>query len=87
VLDYDLAILGPAIAFLVACGCTSGFRDYEITLLAVAWIVPLLSRSIAGATGIPLGFLMLLSLYGSILRRAAIDRTGATSRVTQIAKA
>jgi hypothetical protein len=51
------------------------------------WIAPLLSRSIAGATGIPLGLIALLALYTSILRRAAIDRDRATSLAIKIAQA
>jgi len=85
VLDYDLVALAVAIAFLVRHGLICGFRDYEISLLAAAWIVPLLSRSIAGATGIPLGLIILLALYVSILRRAAIDRNLATSLAMKIA--
>jgi hypothetical protein len=87
VLDYDLVALAVAIAFLVRHGLIRGFRDYEISLLAAAWIVPLLSRSIAGATGIPLGLVILLALYVSILRRAAIDRNLATSLAMKIAQA
>jgi alpha-1,2-mannosyltransferase len=71
VLDYDLMMLAPAIAFIVSAGVAGGFRDYEISVLAAAWIVPLLSRSIAGVTGIPLGLLVLLALYVFTLRRAA----------------
>jgi alpha-1,2-mannosyltransferase len=87
VLDYDLVALAVAIAFLVRHGLICGFRDYEISLLAAAWIVPLLSRSIAGATGIPLGLAVLLALYVSIVRRAAIDRNRATSLAMTIAQA
>ena len=63
VLDYDLVVLAIAIAFFARHGLSHGFRDYEISLLAAAWIVPLLSRSIAGVTGIPLGLLVMLALY------------------------
>jgi hypothetical protein len=73
VLDYDLMMLAPAIAFTVSAGIAGGFRDYEISVLAAAWIVPLLSRSSAGVTGIPLGLLVLLALYAVTLRRAAAD--------------
>jgi alpha-1,2-mannosyltransferase len=73
VLDYDLMMLAPAIAFTVSAGIAGGFRDYEISVLAATWIVPLLSRSIAGVTGIPLGLLVLLALYVVALRRAAAD--------------
>jgi hypothetical protein len=36
--------------------------------------VPLLSRGIAGVTGIPLGLLVLLAFYVLTLRRAVLDR-------------
>ena len=87
VLDYDLVILALAIAFSVSGGFTSGFRDYEISLLAAAWMVPLVSRSIAGVTGIPLGLLVLLALYVFTLRRAVLDRAGfafATPEIAQV---
>ena len=75
VLDYDLVVLALAIAFFARYGLNDGFRDFEISLLAAAWIVPMLSRSIAGATFIPLGLLVELALYGVVLRRAALNRT------------
>jgi len=62
VLDYDLMLLGPAIAFMVVAGTTSGFHRYEITLLAAAWAVPLLARPVAEASGIPLGWATLIAL-------------------------
>jgi len=85
VLDYDLVVLAIAIVFLARHGLRCGFRDFEISLLAAAWVVPLLSRAIAGATGIPLGLMVLLALYGFILRRAALDHAVAngTQRVAQ----
>ena len=74
VLDYDLVVLAVAIAFFARHGLSRGFRDFEISLLAAAWIVPLLSRGIAGATGIPLGLIVLLTFYAFTLRRAVLDR-------------
>ncbi len=74
VLDYDLVVLAIAIAFFVRHGISTGFRSFEINLLAAAWIVPLLARGIAGVTGIPLGLLVLLALYVFILRRAMSGR-------------
>jgi glycosyl transferase family 87 len=73
VLDYDLVVLAVAIAFFARHGFSRGFGDYEISLCAAAWLVPLLSRPIAGATGIPLGLIVLLSFYGVVLRRAVRD--------------
>jgi hypothetical protein len=75
VLDYDLVVLAVSIAFLARHGFAHGFRDYEISLLAFAWIVPLLSRGVAGVTGIPLGLIAMLALYVFTLRRAALERT------------
>ena len=73
VLDYDLVALAVAIAFFARHGLNRGFRDYEISLLAAAWIVPLLTRGVAGATGIPLGLLLLLATFVFIMRRAVVD--------------
>ena len=73
VLDYDLVVLAVAIAFFARHGLRCGFRDFEISLLAAAWIVPLLSRAVAGATGVPLGLIVMLTLYGLVLRRTALD--------------
>src|SRR5882757_7047371 len=61
VLDYDLVVLAVAIGLFARHGLRQGFRDFEISLLAAAWIMPLLSRGIADATGIPLGLIVLLA--------------------------
>jgi hypothetical protein len=74
VLDYDLVVLAVAIAFFARHGMDRGFRSFEISVLAAAWIVPLLARGIAGVTGIPLGLLVLLAIYIFTLRRAVLDR-------------
>lgn len=73
VLDYDMVVLGIAIAFLVRHGFARGFHAYEISLLAAAWAVPFLTRSIASLSGIPLGLIVMLALYVMTLRRAAND--------------
>jgi len=87
VLDYDLVVLAVAIAFLARHGLREGFRDFEISLLAAAWVVPLLSRTVAGATYIPLGLMVLLAIYGVILRRAVLDRASLTIGAQRIAQA
>jgi glycosyl transferase family 87 len=75
VLDYDLVILALAIAFTVSAGLAGGLRDYEASLLAAVWIVPLLSRSVAGFTAVPIGLLAMLALYVFALRTALSDPT------------
>ena len=87
VLDYDLVVLAVAIAFFARHGLSRGFRDYEVSLLAAAWIVPLLSRSVASVSGIPLGLIVLLAFYAFTLRRAVRDGAGAAADVRQIAQA
>ena len=85
VLDYDLVVLAISIAFLARHGFKSGFRDYEISVLAAAFIVPLISRGLAGATGIPSGLIVMLALYVATLRRAMADRENAAipARIAQ----
>jgi alpha-1,2-mannosyltransferase len=87
VLDYDLVVLAVAIAFFARHGLSRGFRAFEISLLAAAWIVPLLSRGIAGATGVPLGLVVLLTFYGFTLRRAVLDRSSLAASAHRIAEA
>ncbi len=87
VLDYDLVVAGIAIAYFARLGLNRGFRACEISLLAAAWIAPLLSRAIAQVTAIPLGLLVLLSLYVFVLRRAVGDRADVAIGAQAIAQA
>lgn len=70
-LDYDLMVLSPALAFLARDGLERGFLPYEKSLLAATWLVPLVARSVAGATMVPLGTFAMLALMALILRKAA----------------
>ncbi|MCP9629660.1 DUF2029 domain-containing protein [Rhodopseudomonas palustris] len=86
-LDYDLMLLGPAIAFMVSAGVSGGFRRYEISALAAAWVIPLLTRSIAGMTAVSLGLLISLALYGLVFARALHHRDAASiadGRIAQV---
>jgi alpha-1,2-mannosyltransferase len=76
VLDYDLMLLAPAIAFLAADGATRGFGLYEKTMLAALWLMPLIARSLAQATLIPLAVPLMLLVFIYLLRRA-MSETGA----------
>ena len=87
VLDYDLTILAVAIAFFARHGLAHGFRDYEISVLGAAWAVPLLARSTAGSTGVPLGLLVLVALFGLILRRAVFETASERRHQTELAQA
>jgi alpha-1,2-mannosyltransferase len=87
VLDYDLTILAPALAFIAVTGLTHGFRDYDISLLAIAWVVPLIARGVAGLTSIPLGLIVVLTLYVSTLRRALSDLDDVSTSDRRLAQA
>ncbi|MEN3379541.1 MAG: alpha,2-mannosyltransferase [Hyphomicrobiales bacterium] len=70
-LDYDMMALAPAIAFLSAEGLRRGFGPYEKTALAALWAVPLVTRSVAQATLIPLGVIAMLVMFALIMSKAA----------------
>jgi hypothetical protein len=72
-LDYDMMVLAPAIAFLVADGLRRGFLPYEKAALALLWLVPICARSVAEITLIPLSVPTMLLVFGLILRRAATE--------------
>lgn len=69
-LDYDLMLLAPAIAFLVVDGMQRGFGAYEKTVLALLWLVPLVTRTITQMTLIPLAVPLMLLAFALLLRRA-----------------
>jgi hypothetical protein len=81
-LDYDFVILAPAIAFFAADGFERGFLPWEKSALALLWLMPLLARSIAQQTMLPLGVVAMTIVFILILRRAtrALDfRVGAVT--------
>jgi hypothetical protein len=77
-LDYDLVLLAPALAFLTLVMQHDGARDYDKSLMALIWITPLMARSVAGLAGIPLGLLAMLALFVLILRRLRPQRDNAS---------
>ena len=73
VLDYDMIVLGPAIAWFVAHGLERGFLTWEKSALALAFFAPLIARSIAGAALVPVGLIAMTVLFAIIIRRARHD--------------
>ena len=73
ILDYDLMLLAPAIAYLAVDGIARGFGPWEKTILAALWIVPLVARSVPQATLIPLSVPIMLLVFALLLRRAMIE--------------
>jgi alpha-1,2-mannosyltransferase len=77
-LDYDLMLMAPAIAFLAADGMQRRFSPWEKTLLAVLWLVPILTRPVAEAAHVPLAVPAMLAAFFWLLRRAMTE-TGSTT--------
>ena len=75
-LDYDLIILGVAIAFLVADGRTNEFLPWEQSLLALAWLWPLFARSIGAASGIQFTPLLLCALLWLLFKKRDVWVSG-----------
>lgn len=63
-LDYDMLVLAPAVAFLVADGLTRGFRPYEKSLYAAIWLLPLIARPVAQYAHLPIGLIGMGGLFG-----------------------
>lgn len=70
VLDYDLTLLAVPLVWLLAEGRRSVFLPYEKALMALAFVLPLVSRVVAGAFGLPLAPLTIAALLLLIWRRA-----------------
>ncbi|HUZ31661.1 MAG TPA: glycosyltransferase family 87 protein [Xanthobacteraceae bacterium] len=70
--DYDMMVLAPAIAFIARDGMARGFGPWEKTALAALWLVPLVARSIAYVTFIPLGVPTMLAMFVLLLRCSTI---------------
>ena len=68
--DYDMMLLAPAIAFFAVDGLARGFGPWEKTALAALWLMPLLARSVAQITLIPIGVPVMLALFILLLRRS-----------------
>ena len=71
--DYDMMVLAPAIAFLVADGLARGFGPWEKTALAALWLMPLVARTVAHVTLVPLGVPAMLAMFILLLRRSTVS--------------
>ncbi len=83
-LDYDMMVLAPAIALLAADGLARGFPPYRKVALAALWLVPVIARSFADATLVPLGVPAMLALFALTIFDAT-DHTAASHRARALA--
>ncbi|HYM31635.1 MAG TPA: glycosyltransferase family 87 protein [Candidatus Cybelea sp.] len=77
VLDYDLMLLALPLAWIAMAGVRDGFLPWERPVLAAAWLLPILSRSIGSAVHVPVAPLVLLLLLAAILRRSMVEKSAA----------
>ena len=76
VLDYDLVVLGPALAALMSFAVAKGAPPYGLSLLAAAWAMPLGARVVAKLAGAPIGVLCV----GGVLAMVVLcGRRGSTA--------
>ena len=68
-LDYDLMLLAPALAFLATDMLRRDAQPWEASLLAALWLMPLVARSLAQFTMIPLAVPLMLATLLFVLRR------------------
>ncbi len=80
-LDYDMMLLAPGLAFMAAFGLDRGWRRWEITLLALVWISPLVARLGAAAVHVPFGLAAILTLFALAVSRG-LASVRAVSAVT-----
>jgi hypothetical protein len=69
VLDYDLVVLLPALAFLWIDARRSGWQSYDKSAMALVWIAPLLARQVAEYTYAPLGLISVILVGWIAIRR------------------
>ncbi len=75
-LDYDLVILAAPLAWLASEAARTGWRDWEKTTLAAAFVLPAVSRTLATTAHLPLTPLVLVALFVLILRRGVEPAAG-----------
>jgi alpha-1,2-mannosyltransferase len=81
VLDYDLVVLGMAVALLVAHGLEQGFQPWEKTVLALAWLAPSGGRAVAKLVLLPVGFLLLVAVFAFVVAHVRAERVPKTSQL------
>ncbi len=79
-LDYDLTLLAIPLAWLFREGARTGFLPFEKALLALAFVLPLISRATAGAAGLPLAPLIIAAIFVLTMRRALTPASNSEGR-------
>lgn len=80
--DYDLTLLGVALAWLAIDGLERGFLPFEKSVLVLAWLAPIADRNVAKHALIPLSPLLNIVLLVFIIL-AARSQSGRLSEPAQ----
>lgn len=72
-LDYDMMALAPAIAFLAVNGMQRGFSAWQKTALAMLWLAPIVARSVAQYTFLPIGVWAMIAVLILFVRGASAE--------------
>ena len=83
-LDYDLMVLAVPMAWVAARGEQSGYWPWEKLVLAGAFALPLVARSLAAQVGLPLAPLVVAALFWVVARRALGAPAGAVRPLRHI---
>jgi hypothetical protein len=68
--DYDLAILGIPLAWVLAQAVRTGFRPWEKMILLAGYMLPVVSHGLAESLRVPVAPFVLCAVYILVLRRA-----------------
>jgi alpha-1,2-mannosyltransferase len=71
VFDYDLTALAIPLAWLFREGSRTGFRPWEKAILALGFILPMISRSLATWGKLPLAPLIIAAVTVAVVRRSS----------------
>ena len=69
-LDYDLTLLAIPLVWLLGEGARRAFCRLKRRCMALAFVLPLISRATAGAVGLPLAPLTIAAIFVLTMRRA-----------------
>jgi alpha-1,2-mannosyltransferase len=82
--DYDLTLLGIGIAWLAIEGIEHGFLPFEKSVLAIAWLAPIVDRSLAKYALIPLSPLLNIVVLAFIIVLANGSQGGKIGEIGRI---
>ena len=72
--DYDLAILAIPMALIATDGYRRGWLAGEREVLILTWLTPLVATNLAAGVGVHVGYLCVLTLFLTCVRRAMAPR-------------